>query len=58
MPPTGRAGPEVTDAGTGKFLRGYLADLHRFIGRAYTVLPRGTWPCKKECAHAIDSKVR
>ncbi|HET8763045.1 MAG TPA: NADPH-dependent FMN reductase [Gemmatimonadales bacterium] len=33
---------EVTDVSTGEFLRGYMADLHRFIERVYTVLPRTT----------------
>lgn len=31
---------EVTDAGTEKFLRGYMAELHGFIVRVLTVLPR------------------
>ena len=31
---------EVTNAGTAEFLRGYMQDLHGFITRVYTVLPR------------------
>jgi chromate reductase, NAD(P)H dehydrogenase (quinone) len=32
---------EVTNASTGEFLRNYMAELHAFIVRVYTVLPRG-----------------
>ena len=32
---------KVTNEGTEQFLRDYMADLHRFIERVYTVLPRG-----------------
>jgi chromate reductase len=32
---------EVTDAGTEKFLRNYLSELHAFIVRVLTVLPKG-----------------
>lgn len=32
---------EVTDEGTEKFLRNYMAELHDFIVRVLTVLPRG-----------------
>lgn len=33
---------EVTEASTEKFLRDYVVELHRFITRVYTVLPRIT----------------
>jgi chromate reductase len=31
---------EVTNESTAKFLRGFMAEFHGFIGRVYTVLPR------------------
>ena len=31
----------VTDASTAEFLADYMAELHGFIARVYTVLPRG-----------------
>jgi chromate reductase len=31
---------EVTDDSVGEFLRNYMAELHAFIARVYTVLPR------------------
>ena len=31
---------EVTDDSTAAFLRGYMAEFLKFIGRVYTVLPR------------------
>jgi chromate reductase, NAD(P)H dehydrogenase (quinone) len=31
---------EVTDDSTAEFLRNYMAELHAFIVRVYTVLPR------------------
>src|SRR6185437_12738527 len=33
---------EVTNPTTEEFLRTYMEDLHRFIERVYTVLPRST----------------
>ncbi|MFB9067807.1 NADPH-dependent FMN reductase [Pseudofulvimonas gallinarii] len=32
---------EIADAGTAKFLKGYLEEFHQFIARVLTVLPRG-----------------
>jgi chromate reductase len=34
------AAGEVTDEGTEKFLRNYLSELHSFVVRVLTVLPR------------------
>ena len=34
----------VTDESTAEFLANYMAELHGFIARVYTVLPRGTQP--------------
>ena len=34
----------VTDETTAEFLSNYMAELHGFIARVYTVLPRGTQP--------------
>jgi len=34
---------EVTDETTEAFLRQYMEDLHAFIARVYTVLPRNAW---------------
>jgi chromate reductase len=33
---------EVTNPATREFLRNFMSELHGFIGRVYTVLPRGT----------------
>jgi chromate reductase, NAD(P)H dehydrogenase (quinone) len=31
---------EVTNAATEEFLRNFMAEMHKFIGRVYTALPR------------------
>src|SRR5437868_14537696 len=39
---------KVTDKSTEEFLRGFMAELHAFIVRVYTVLPRNV---QQELAH-------
>jgi hypothetical protein len=49
---------EVTNEGTAEFLRNIWAEFALFIGRVYTVLPRGvTQPVDPEpgCGHAVPA---
>ena len=42
----------VSDESTAEFLANYMAELHGFIARVYTVLPRGTQPPETRNARA------